>query len=35
MSEMLTKIKKKINLQSSLNRQIDEINYILSQKKEE
>ena len=33
MSEILTKIKKKINLQSSLNRQIEEINYILSQKK--
>ena len=33
MSEILTKIKKKINLQSSINRQIDEINYILSQKK--
>jgi len=33
MSEMLTKIKKKINLQSSINREIQEINYILSQKK--
>ena len=33
MSEILTKIKKKINLQSSINREIQEINYILSQKK--
>ena len=33
MSEILTKIKKKINLQSSINREIEEINYILSQKK--
>ncbi len=33
MSEILTKIKKKINFQYGLNRQIEEINYILSQKK--
>ncbi|WP_198304189.1 AAA family ATPase [Arcobacter vandammei] len=33
MSEILAKVKKKINFQSSLNRQIEDINYILSQKK--
>ncbi|UXC30435.1 hypothetical protein N3114_05310 [Aliarcobacter butzleri] len=33
MSEILTKINKKIKLQSSINREIEEINYILSQKK--
>ena len=33
MSEILTKIKKKINFQYGLNQKIEEINFILSQKK--